>query len=273
MKKVIYIPRKKGGETNINVNLGPSGGYMDFPVAIMNGTRINIQYPFNTGIAGAGGGRFNAVAVETSGNTVTMNYALEVFPNMTAFNKVLTAWNAEADSVRSVWETAFTSDTYYPHSFINTTFPEFRPRLDVVGKQNVIFSCYNAYTDSTLLNQENIAIIVNTNHYVTASRFFASGGLGKWERNSGEYTYNYEEWATAFNLVDNELLNLSGGRYGLNQFTTGVIGEAPLVVTFGKCLSQQQNFNASGIRYNYRNAGDTINGVGYANKFNSIITV
>lgn len=285
MKKVIYLPRKKG-EKQFNIVLEQTGSYLDFPVAFYNETsgKVGITSPFQieegTTDGRLGGGILNVANITTetvNNNTVTtMKYALEVFPVYLNLSYALNVWNTSEGYVQSVKYTGLVtsvSETVnYQSNFRDTT--QYYPLLGFCGMQNVIFSFNNAYVfnaESQNLEAQNVAIIVDANHFNTRTRFFTDGRFGNTTYGSrGNKQCNYSDWFNLYNIVDNALMNLSNNSLGWNMmYIMGTSARA----TFAKCISNQ-NYTIGQIKYNMMNSDDTLEGVGYnASQFNQVITV
>jgi len=282
MKKVIYLPRKKGNK-QFNIVLDQTGSYVDFPVAFFSGTRVGITSPFQIeeGFADPrlGGGVLNVtnIATETVRNNTetTLKYALEVFPSYQNLFYALNTWNTSQAQVQSVKYTGLVtavSETTNHSSFRETA--EYFPILGNSGLQNVIFSFHNAYAfnaESQNYEFQNVAIIVGSNHFNARTRFFTNGRFGNCTSGSlGNRQCDYSEWFNLYNIVDNALMNLSNNALGWNMmYVEGTTARA----TFAKCIGNQ-NRTIGQITYRMKDSDDTLEGVGYnASQFNQVITV
>ena len=255
MKKVIYIPRKKGAGT-FNVELNADGGsYVDFPAYYTaNGF---MYYPFTTGGAYQGGGHFNYFLNNSSGSDFYYNVCLRMYPDFPKIHALMNAWNFSNSSVGIARMTTLCTPFYknVPSTYYWAPERVYYPFLaSGVGRQNVVITCNNVYVNGV---NENIAVVLR-NDATFAGNFFRSNS---WGNDSNGTRLN--AWVNLYERFNNAISSYSGS---MNADT--VIHP---VISFGKCI-QSTTVNMSGINMHLSNCDDSLEGVGYnAQQFNNVI--
>ena len=278
MKKVIYIPRRKQGDININYDVTVEPGtraYLHSFIASNNiVNRMLSHSAFFNCVEGDGAlGYVNIVDIEQKSYGFDVHTTLEAFP---AFVEMLWLFNQPAENCYRASSISVTPFSTPAVSRFNVPYkaPVFESSEIMVDSLQDVFVDFRNMSNANQISagSQNLLFIVNKNHFNSDyEHFIYSGNIG-----SAGMQPSFNHWSTLANVLCDGLNNYFNIARPFNTYfeVYGQNGYAQTRVLFPNCGLDGYGINVNNINMRFRKSNSTPEGMGLdVNQFNAVINI